>query len=69
MKPQSNKFTHKQMKHRFEKIVKHVVSKNSPSDEDQKDDAEGVEDEADADGQEGKKPKKLPNDLRAKDFV
>ena len=62
----SSKFTHKQMKSRFEKIAKHVVQKNSPSE------AEGnpmaVEDEADAEDQEGKKTKYRSVDLTNKTF-
>lgn len=50
------KFTHKQMKKRFEKISNHIIQSKSPS-ADKGGNPMAVEDESDAEDQEGKKTK------------
>lgn len=56
----------KEMKSRFEKISKHVIQKNSPAVD--KVNEMAVEDEADAEDQEGKKTKYRPVDLTDSTF-
>lgn len=57
---------------RFDKIVKHIVQKGSPSINtpltDNDDDEMGVEEEADAVGQEGKPVKRKAKDINPNDL-
>lgn len=64
MKP-SNKKKSGKADPRFHKIVNHIVQKNSPSSDPN---LMAVEDEADAEDQEGKKKKLLPNSPNDKNF-
>lgn len=59
------KFTNKQMKKRFAKISEHIIQKNSPSD---KPNNMAVQDEEEAEDQEGKKTKYRNVDLTDSTF-